>query len=193
MTDIAKIDEALNTALGKKRYTHSVYVAHMAVDMAKVFGVDTNKAYIAGLIHDCAKAMSYDMMLNTAKKYGYTIDEITLQCSGIMHADIGALLARYEYGIEDNEILDAIRYHTVARCGMTKLDKIIYVADMAEPMRDFDGVELLRKLAETDLDEEYFLALIKSLKFNLDKKNIIHPNTLYAYNEVLINSREENK
>ncbi len=193
MTDIAQIDESLNNTLGEKRYTHSVYVSHMAVDMAKIFGVDINKAFVAGLVHDCAKAMTYEQMLDTAKKYGYAFDTVTLSCPGIMHADIGALTAQHEYGIDDREILDAIRYHTVARRDMTKLDKIIYIADMAEPMRDYDGVDTLRELAATNLDKAYFAALHQSLRFNLEKKNIIHPNTLYAYNEVLIKSREENK
>ncbi len=185
MTDIAKLDEELSRVLGEKRYTHSVYVAHTAVDMAKRFGVDINKAFLAGLIHDCAKAMTYDEMTECAKKYGYSFDSETLSCAGIMHADIGAILAKYRYGIEDTEILDAVRYHTVAGKGMNDLQKIIYIADMAEPMRDFDGVDELRRLAETDLDKAYLYALSQSLKFNIEKKNIIHPNTLYAYNEVL--------
>ena len=191
MTDIALLDEKLSRTLGGRRYTHSVYVSHMAVDMAKTFGVDINKAFVAGLIHDCAKSMSYDEMIAYADRYGYTFDDITLNCAGIMHADAGALYAKYEYGIDDTEILNAIRYHTVARVGMTALDKIIYVADMAEPMRDFDGVDGLRKLAMTDLEKAYIEALCLSLEFNIKKRNIIHPNTLYAYNEVLMNTREE--
>ena len=135
--------------------------------------------------------MSYDEMIDTAKRYGYTFDGMTLACPGIMHADVGALLAQYEYGIDDTGILDAIRYHTVARVGMTSLEKIIYIADMAEPMRDFDGVDRLRELSKSDLDKAFLEALRLSLEFNVKKKNIIHPNTLLAYNEVLTNTREE--
>ena len=191
MMDIALLDEKLSKVLSEKRYTHSVYVSHTAVDMAKIFGVDINKAFLAGLIHDCAKYMSYDEMTDTAKRYGYTFDGITLACPGVMHADVGVLLAQYEYGINDEEILNAIRYHTVAREGMTPLEKIIYIADMTEPMRDFDGVDRLRELSKSDLDKAFFEALRQSLDFNIKKKNIIHPNTLLAYNEVLINTREE--
>ena len=191
MMDIALLDEKLSKVLSEKRYTHSVYVSHTAVDMAKIFGLDIKKAFLAGLVHDCAKYMSYDEMIDTAKRYGYTFDGMTLACPGIMHADVGALLAQYEYGIDDTGILDAIRYHTVAREGMTSLEKIIYIADMAEPMRDFDGVDRLRELSKSDLDKAFFEALRLSLEFNIKKKNIIHPNTLLAYNEVLINTREE--
>lgn len=191
MIGIAEIDEKLGKVLNEKRYTHSVYVAHTAADLADRFGGDRNKAFITGLIHDCAKHMSYDEMLKTADQYGYTLDETTLQCPGIIHADIGALVAEHEYGITDVEILDAIRYHTVARKNMTLLDKIIYIADIIEPNRDFDGVDTLRELAEKDLDKTYFEALKFSLKFNLKKENIIHPATLDAWNEMLINTREE--
>ena len=191
MISIAEIDEKLGQVLSEKRYTHSVYVAHTASDLAERFGYDRNKAFIAGLIHDCAKYMTYDVMLQTAKQYGYTLDETTLHCPGVIHADIGALVEEHEYGISDTEILDAIRYHTVARKGMTLLDKIIYLADIIEPNRDFDGVDVLRELSKKDLDKAFFEALKFSLGYNLKKETIIHPATLDAWNDVLINTREE--
>lgn len=185
MIDIAKMDERLSETLSEKRYTHSVYVAHTASDLANIFGADVNKAFIAGLVHDCAKSLSFDKSVAVAKKYNYDLDSVTLKCPPIIHADIGMLLAEYEYGIEDCEILDAVRYHTIAREGMTLLDKILYVADMIEPMRDFPRVAKLREYAKSDIDKAFCESLHSTLEFNLNKGNIIHPNTLLAWNEII--------
>ena len=185
MIDIARIDEQLSNTLSEKRYTHSVYVAHTSVDLAKTFGADINKAFIAGLVHDCAKSLSFDEAIAVAQKYNYEIDSVTLKCPPIIHADVGMLLAENEYGIKDREILDAIRYHTIAREGMTLLDKILYVADMIEPMRDFPRVGELREYAKSDIDKAFCESLRSTLEFNLKKGNIIHPNTLLAWNEII--------
>lgn len=190
--DIKKIKEKLKTALDEKRYKHSLSVADEAVRLADRYGYDKDKAYFAGLVHDCAKCMPY----NDAIKSGCELDRETLLCPGVVHAPVGAYIAKREYGITDIEILDAIRYHTVAREGMTLLDKIIYLADIIEPYRDFDGVEELRRLCNQDLDLAFCEALRRSVVFNIEKGNIIHPNTLYAWNEMCIKnkqSREETK
>ncbi len=191
MIGIPEMDEKLCNSLSEKRYTHSVYVAHTAVDMAEAFGADKSKAFIAGLMHDCAKGMDYKTAVAYAQEHGCSLDKETLNCPGIVHAPVGAVAAEVEYGITDSEILDAIRYHTVARENATLLDKIIYVADMIEPMRDFEEVNRLRELAKKDIDAAYTETLKISLKFNLEKGNIIHPNTLYAWNEILVNKMEE--
>ena len=190
--DIKEIKEKLKTALDEKRYNHSISVADEAVRLAKRYGYDKDKAYMAGLVHDCAKCIPY----GDAIKSGCELDRETLACPGVVHAPVGAYVAEREYGITDIEILDAIRYHTVAREKMTLLDKIIYLADIIEPYRDFDGVEELRKLCNEDLDLAFCEALRRSVVFNIEKGNIIHPNTLYAWNEMCMKNkqpREENK
>lgn len=190
--DIKEIKEKLKTALDEKRYNHSISVADEAVRLAKRYGYDKDKAYMAGLVHDCAKCITY----SDAIKSGCELDRETLACPGVVHAPVGAYVAEREYGITDIEILDAIRYHTVAREKMTLLDKIIYLADIIEPYRDFDGVEELRKLCNEDLDLAFCEALRRSVVFNIEKGNIIHPNTLYAWNEMCIKNkqpREESK
>lgn len=185
--DISEINKKLRKSLDGKRYAHSIGVAETAAEMAERFGADTDKAYLAGLLHDCAKCISYDESLLLAKKYNCELDDVTLKCPGIVHAPVGAVVARYEYDTEDCEILDAICYHTAAREKMTLLDKIIYVADMAEPSRTFDGVEDLRRLTKEDIDLAFCEALRFSLLFNIKKGNIMHPNTLYAWNEMCKN------
>lgn len=180
----------LKPMLKPKRYEHSIGVCDTAVKMAKLYGADTEKAYVAGLLHDCAKGFDIDRQKELCTEYGITLDKITLACPAVIHAPLGAEVARRVFGVCDEEILNAIRYHTVARANMQKLDKIIYIADMIEPLRDFDGVDILRKTAKKDLDRAFLTALGQSIGFNLAKNAVIHPNTLDAWNDMLIRKEE---
>ncbi len=182
-TDEMKIK--LAQALPQKRYLHSLGVCDESVRMAKLFGADESKAYLAGLLHDCAKAMTDDEQLKFCEKHKIELDEITKQCPPVIHAPLGAVMAQTQYGITDTEILNAIRYHTVARRGMSLLEKIVYVADMTEPSRDFSGVEVLRELSQTDIDEAFREAVKQSLIHNLRCGNYIHPNTLESWNDIV--------
>lgn len=177
--------EILKSMLDEKRFNHSVGVSITAKEMAARFGADLYKAELAGLIHDCAKNIPYEDLEATCESFGYTPDEIELKNPGLIHAPLGAKLITVLFGIEDEEIKNAVRRHTVAGKGMTKLDKIIYLADMIEPSRRYTEVEELRELAEENLDKAYLRALDYSLMFNISKGVLIHPNTLYARNEMI--------
>ncbi len=179
------IKDKLQAALKPERYRHSLGVCSEAVKLAKRYGADENKAYTAGLLHDCAKGMSIDEQINECHKRGVELDNIMLKCPAVIHAPLGAAVAADEYGINDSEILEAIRYHTTAKADMTTLDKIIYLADMIEPSRSFDGVELLRKTAYEDLDTAVLEAIRQSIFFNLKKNAVIHPKTLEAWNDLV--------
>ena len=185
-----KIDmiEKLKKSLSEKRFIHSLGVRDEAVKMAKKFGADEEKAYIAGLCHDCAKGLKINEQIELCKKYGIDLDENLMSCTPVIHAPLGAEAAKREYGISDTEILDAIRKHTTGSKYMTLLDKIIYVADMTEPNRDFDGVEILRRYAEENIDKAYLECLKQSVMFNVKANKFIHPDTLAAYNEMTKNS-----
>lgn len=174
----------LQKSLKKKRFEHSLGVCDEAVKMAKLFGADPKKAYVAGLLHDCAKCLTHEEETEIMGKYSFEPDEMTMECHPVLHAPLGAIVAEHVYGIKDEEILDAIRYHTVARRNMTMLDKIVYIADVTEPNRDYDGVEVLRKLAKKNLDAAYKEAVYQALNHNLKKQTLIHPNTLEAWNEI---------
>lgn len=183
--------ERLKKALKESRYLHSIGVCETAVEMAKLYGVDEEKAYIAGLLHDCAKCFSNEEQLRLCDEYGIELDEITLACPAIIHAPLGAAIAESEYGIKDEEILRAIRLHTTGGERMTKLDKIIYIADMIEPHRDYEGVDRLRKLAYGNLDKAMLASLQSTLKFNVQKGATIHPDTLSAWNSLLLHKESE--
>lgn len=179
----------LKSMLSEKRYKHSLGVCDEAVKLAEKYGADTEKAYTAGILHDCAKGYDTDEQIKLCQKYGVVLDDITLACKPVIHAPLGAKIAKTEYGVNDKDVLDAIMCHTVAKENMSLLDKIIYIADMIEPMRDFDGVEELRKAAYENIDRAFILGLKQSIVFNAQKNKIIHPNTLSAWNYMLMNGK----
>lgn len=182
----------LKASLSEKRYRHSLGVAKAAKELAAKYGCDEEKAYIAGLLHDCAKGYSIEEQIALCKKLGVSLDNHTLNCPPVIHGFLGAKIAEKEYGISDTEILDAIRYHTVGRAEMTLLDKIIYIADMTEENRDFEDVEELRKTADKGLDEAILLSVEKQFKLQAKRRGTIHPNMIYMWNDILMERNEEN-
>lgn len=183
--------DRLKNSLSKKRYIHSLGVCDTAVELAVCFGADADKAYIAGLYHDCAKGMSIDEQLEKCREYNIELTKHDIMCPPVIHAPLGAEIARLEYDITDNDILNAIRHHTVGGLNMTILDKIIYTADMIEPNRNFKGVEELRLLAKNDINKAYFECVKHSLLFNINNNKAIHPDTLISYNECIVNVKEQ--
>lgn len=181
---IEDMQNRLQKVLNSHRYNHSLGVMNEAVEMAELFGVDTKKARIAGLLHDCAKYLNASEAVAIAMAYGVELDIDTLNCPPVIHAPIGAIIANREYDVNDEEILQAIANHTVAGKNMTPLCKIIYVADMTEPNRDFEGVDKLRTLAKQNLDMAYKSAVKSSLMHTLKEGGYIHPMTIYAWNEI---------
>ena len=177
--------EKLRSMLDEKRFNHSIGVSVTALEMAKRFGEDTCRAELSGLLHDCAKNIPYDELPEVCQRFGYTPDEIEVKNPGLIHAPLGALMLPSLFGVEDTEIQNAVKRHTVAGKGMTRLDKIIYLADMIEPLRKYPEVDELRSLANEDLDKAFSKALDYSLMFNISKGVLIHPDTLYARNELI--------
>lgn len=162
--------ERLTKELKPQRMEHTAYVLETAIALADRFGADAKKARTAALLHDCAKYLPDDILLSYADTEPPMIQ--------ILHAPAGADYARTAYGVEDPEILRAIRLHTTGDAGMTLLDKIIYLADMIEPSRSYDGVDQIRNASS--LDEMMRLALLRSIWYIKEKGNAIHPATLRA-------------
>lgn len=182
MACIDYIKEKLVTMLSHDRYMHSLRVTDLAVILAKRFGIDARRAETAGLLHDCARDMPYGEALNAADEFGIILDRITMKSPGIIHAVIGEAVARYEFGVKDKGILDAIRYHTTGRKGMSPLEKIIFIADYIEPSRDFPGVDEARGLLQKDLDMAVIYAMENTLIHLIGKRQPIHPDTIDAIN-----------
>jgi len=181
-----KILETIKAELSEERYLHIVGTMGIAADLAAINGVDVRKARVAALLHDCAKVQSVEEMLSKAYIYKVSIDEVSMWETVLIHGPLGAKIAEYEFGIEDQEILDAIECHTTGKKNMTKFDKVIYIADYIEPNREFDGVTELRRMANEDLDAAMKFALELTITDLLKNGRLIHPRTLEARNHMMI-------
>lgn len=165
MTELEKLRKEMEKALEPKRYEHTLSVAYTAANLAAVHGADIDKALIAGMLHDCAKCLSYKKQMAICEKNHISLTETEkAENSPLLHAKAGSVLAKQAYGIVDEDILNAIRYHTTGRPDMSLLEKVIYIADYIEPGRkhvkrtgEADDLYLqnltdARKLAYHDID-----------------------------------------
>lgn len=187
MLDMSNIREYLKKHLSSKRYTHSLYVANIAEDLARHYGCDEEKAKLAGLIHDCSKEEKLENLVFYAGKCGFPVDEESYRIPEILHGPASVYISRTEFGIEDKEILTSIRYHVTGRENMTLMEKIIFIGDYVEPSRQFDGVDEIRALACKNLDEAMLCALNLTILYIIKKKGLLHHDTVDARN-FLINS-----
>lgn len=187
MLGIDEIKTELRNILSEVRYNHSLGVASEAEKLARRYSADEGKAYIAGLVHDCAKEYPPDQMEAILKKdYGVSVDAMSRLMPKIMHGPLGALDAQKKFGIYDPEILDAIACHTTGKGNMTLLSKIIYIADYIEPNRDFEGVDRLRRLAYENIDEAIILGIDETIIDLIQRGLVIHPDTVHARNDLII-------
>lgn len=186
MTDkkvIGKYKAYLKENLSKKRYNHSVNVANAAAALAKRYGADEDKAYVAGLLHDTAKELPAQEQLAIVERSPLNVCDIEKKTTPLFHAIAGAELIQTLFGITDPEIIDAVRYHTVACGNMAKLSQIVYLADLISADREYKDVNKMRKYAEKSLEKAMFEALKFSIKDSADKGNTIPVSTLEAYND----------
>ncbi|HZJ56733.1 MAG TPA: bis(5'-nucleosyl)-tetraphosphatase (symmetrical) YqeK [Clostridia bacterium] len=185
--DKKQIIDRLSEMLEPKRLQHSIRVMECAERLARLHGVDEDKAVIAGLLHDCAKGFSGEALIERSKEYGIELDEISLYQRGLIHGPLGAGVASRVFGIEDLDILSAIEHHTYGKKDMDELEMVIYLADLVEPGRTFEGVDELRALASEDLEGAMLKALDDIIALVMAKGGLIHPNTLEARNSIILN------
>lgn len=185
--DVEKIKEDLKSKLSESRYNHSLRVAEYSKRLAKIYGVNETKAYITGLVHDCAKGKEEHYILQNVVN-----SDILNEYQGdfyLLHAIIGKEVARKLYGIKDTEILETIEYHTTARSNMSLLEKIVFISDKIEPNRDYKNVENLRVLADKDIDLAIIEFLHDSFEFRKSRNETAHELSYEAY-KYLKNERE---
>ncbi|HEX3012237.1 MAG TPA: bis(5'-nucleosyl)-tetraphosphatase (symmetrical) YqeK [Syntrophomonadaceae bacterium] len=182
--------EIIFKRLSKSRYQHSLEVAKMARQMSEQFGEDSQRASLTGLLHDYAKGIAGNDLIKLAEEHNLITDEVDRQVPDLLHAPVGAFLLEHDLGISDVCILQAVRCHTVGCINMTRLDKIIYLADMIEPGRDYPGLERLRCLAVRDLDAAMLFGLETTIKYCIDCGRILHPMTIAVRNWFLSQQRE---
>ncbi|MCC8141591.1 MAG: bis(5'-nucleosyl)-tetraphosphatase (symmetrical) YqeK [Lachnospiraceae bacterium] len=178
-----QIQKELKQLLKPSRYGHTLGVVETARHLAEIYDCDANKARYAALLHDCAKYMSNEEKIDLCRKYDVPINDAELANPSLLHAKCGAILAKYHYGIEDEDILHAIAVHTTGEPDMNLLDKIIFVSDYIEPGRETaPNLYTLRQLAKTDLDETTYRILSDTVSYlNNRRDQCMDPTTLKAY------------
>lgn len=171
--------------LDQELFVHSLGVADAAANLAQQYGAQKDKAYLAGVIHDYGKGFTGQELLNLAQELDIALDRVTGQESRLLHAPVGAALIRRELKIEDPDILSAVANHTTGRPGMSKLEKIIYLADYIEEGRDFPAVQRIRQAALEDLEQALLQAVEFAIRSVLDRKLLLHPRSIAFRNELL--------
>lgn len=185
MYDFEKYEKLIENTLSPYRYTHSMNVAKKARELAKRYGVDENKAYLAGVLHDVTKEAPYDLQEKYIEIAGCELTPLEKSNKKVYHQISGMAYVKTELGIEDEDILGGIRYHTTGCKDMTVFQMIIYLADLTSDERDYPDVELMRNLTDTSLFDAMHYALSFVIRDLINKKCTIHPDTLYCYNWIM--------
>jgi len=193
MLSIEKMRELLKQALPRKRYEHSINVYETALKLGKAHGCDLQRTAVAALLHDCGREIPIRDSLGKARELGLPVDYVEENQPILLHAKLGAWYARHKYGVEDEEILRAIALHTTGAPDMTKLDMVVFLADLLEPTRDFPHIGELRKLAHEDLRAAMFRAYKNTMNYLLSYDLLVHPNCVAAYNQIAALYRKETR
>lgn len=189
-----KLRKKVKDVMTKARYEHTLGVEFTAASLAMRYGVDIDKAEIAGLLHDCAKCIDDEDKFDDCKKYKIELTDVEKRNPFLVHSKLGAVYANKLYGIDDEEVISAIRFHTTGKPDMTLLEKIIFIADYIEPGRDkAPNLKEIRQMAFIDIDEAMYMILKDTLDY-LDKgegeKDELTKDTFLFYKE--IHDKKEN-
>lgn len=178
----------IKSKMSEHRFVHSVNVSKEARKLAKIYGADAEKAAIAGILHDITKEMPVEEQLKIITDSGIILDNVQKNAPKLWHGISGSIYIKENLDINDADILNAIRYHTTGRAGMSLLEKIIFVADFTSQERTYKGVSTMRKKSKKTLDE----AMLYGFKFtfsDLSKRELaIHPDELACYNEIVLSN-----
>lgn len=148
-----EIKSVLKERMNEHRYAHSLNVAERAVVLAEKNGADMEKAYFTGLIHDICKGISHEEQLAVIENEGIVLDEDTKKSPALWHSIAGAIYSEHELGVTDEDVLNAVRYHTSGRGNMSILEKVVYMADLTSAERNYPDAEYTRNLTDKNLDE----------------------------------------
>ncbi len=181
-----KILLELQKRLKKSRFEHTLSVRDTAIKIAKACNEDEYKCEIAALFHDYAKNLSHLELTEYIKKYELNLDDVVLSNLYLAHGMVASDIAKRNYGIVDDEILEAIWYHTIGRENMSKIAKIIYISDYIEPTRPMKGIDKIMDIAlNGELDRALLMVINHQLDYLLTKNTVIHINSLLMRNELI--------
>ena len=190
---ITEYKKIIKSMMSEDRYNHCVNVSKEAVKLAKRYGGDEEKAAVAGILHDITKEMPKEEQLQIMHDSDIILDDIQKNAPKLWHGISGSVYIKKHFGIEDEDILNAICYHTTGRAGMSLLEKIIFVADFTSEERTYKGVATMRKKSRKSLED----AMLYGFKFTFSdlssRELAIHPDELACYNEIVLNNPTKGK
>ena len=188
--DFDSLRVAIHEHVSPRSAAHCDAVAEEAARLAARYGVDVDAARIAGLLHDWARDESSETLLNLAEEYGIPVGPVDRDVPYLLHAQVGAAQLARDYPDLGSDVLDAVARHTTGAVGMSDLDAVVYVADMIEPARGFDGVEELRAaVGAVTLEDLFAHAYATSLRHLIDRRRRFHPATLQVWNALVTGGR----
>ena len=171
--------------LPERRLKHSLNVSKCAVKLSEIYNCDKEKAKIAGLVHDCAKYFNDEQIEDCIKKFNIELDPLEENNLALSHSVIGSYVAKEVFEIEDEEILDAIRYHTTGKANMTMLEQIIYLADFISADRDYKDIDIIRKETQRGIEYGLLYGTAYTIKSVASRQILLHPMTVEAYNWII--------
>lgn len=184
--ELGRGEALLKKVLSRERLLHSLGVMKSAGQLAALYGEDPEKARLAGLLHDYGKQFSPEELGEKARELGVPVGMVEEKQPDLLHAPVGACLVSRELGIRDRDIIQAISCHTTGKPGMGRLSRIVFLADYIEENRSFPGVQELRGLACRDLDAAVLGALDGTIGYVIQRKWLLHPDTVHFRNQVLL-------
>lgn len=192
MTELAlQLQRAARKALSDRRFRHVQGVVETAVTLARHYHLPEEKAELAGWLHDLAREWPTERLAQEAEQIEVPSGFATIPM--LLHGPVAAHMGRVEYGILDEDILNAVIYHTSGRMAMSELEKILFIADAVEPGRSYPGVDSIRQLAFSDLDSAVLRCLESSILYLLERGEPIFPLTVMARNEYLMYTNSKPK
>lgn len=183
--NLKEIQEDVKNILSEERYVHSVGVMERAEELAKIYGEDIEIAKLVGITHDIAKELTNDEIIAYVNKNNIEIDEIEKRQLYLLHGKIGAHMCKNKYGFSDY-MARAIELHTTGDINMTKLDKIIFLADKTEKNRKFIDLDEAIAISNESLEDGMIYCLDIAIEYNLKRNKLIHPNTIITRNDIMI-------
>lgn len=183
--------EEIRKSLSPKRFQHSLRVVETALAMKETERLERSKVYLAALLHDYAKDLPKGELLSLAWENNLIICKAEEAQPDLLHGPVGAWLCEHRLGISDREILNAIHYHTTGRVHMSLLEQVVYLADLIEPGRVYEGVETLREKYNENMNEGMLFAFNSTIEYVLERRFLIHHLTVEARNWLLSNWNTE--
>ncbi|MBE3598242.1 MAG: bis(5'-nucleosyl)-tetraphosphatase (symmetrical) YqeK [Limnochordaceae bacterium] len=179
-------ERSVRAMVAAKRWRHVAGVVEMARELAALNGVDVEAAALAGLLHDAARDWDRERLRQAALEWDGALDPIEWEAAELLHGPAAASWARRELGVEDREVLAAVRFHTTGRPEPSPIEMVLVVADYSEPSREFSEAVHIREVARHDLLKAYRLSLDARLRYLLDTGKVMHPRTVAARNWALL-------